>query len=299
MNVILNIELGFAFLLLSHLIYFFRVFPEAPFWKPWTKAYLRVNVKISPAQQNNVESGTIQKVISSLVWAAKMFNNYCLIPLTNIWLRGSLCPRGSTTVWICDGSAPGLVSHGQTVCGRFSLGGRSGSEAPFHPPRRLPLCSSQKGKYGPDVTSNKRNPAGIGGGIRPIFCVAPRPAPSWHRPIFLIFCSFTADLSEILVLPVLLLLRQNSTAFFSHKKTKRTMTHNYLNTVFGAKVTQRNGQGLLSSLKTQHFLNVKIQISRILSLMENRECHDIVLWLLSLFFNFIISCSHKKLSHKQ
>lgn len=81
----------------------------------------------------------------------------------------------------------GLMTHGSTVL--FTLWGRAGPRASFHPPRRLPFCSTQGGKFSPDVTSNKRKAAGIEGGIRTIFCVTLRPASSWHLSIFLLFCS--------------------------------------------------------------------------------------------------------------
>lgn len=46
--------------------------------------------------------------------------------------------------------------------------------ASIHPPRRLPFYSTQRRKFRPDVTSNKRKATGIEGGIRPIFCVTPK-----------------------------------------------------------------------------------------------------------------------------
>lgn len=64
--------------------------------------------------------------------------------------------------------------------------------ASFHPPRRLPPCSTSGGggKSSPDVTSNKGKATGIEGGIRPIFGLTLRDtASSWHLSIFLLFCS--------------------------------------------------------------------------------------------------------------
>lgn len=81
-------------------------------------------------------------------------------------------------IWVYVCSVVALMTQGSTVFVQFILGGRNGPDPPLrlprvHPPRRLPLCSSQEGKFSPDVTSNKRKAAGIGGGIRPIFCVTP------------------------------------------------------------------------------------------------------------------------------